>query len=245
MVAIPVAQRSLGPRAAIGSVTTKIRPSLIPKAGRRGTTRNAKAAVTSRGAHSVAPEALTIMSSEPRWIKSGGGPLICVERALAQYWLGVAANSITYGPDRTYTNDYKRACSVSDYLGKIALGNRHALILGDMPLETLIWQLPDQLPRIVRVYYADPDVAVTKRLESTQDPDFSGPVETMEVDVGSTPMIVFDSAYPGKDVGSAHLSFELPPGMYSVLTKALSPDDRTSVLVHKFVPIKPDSGAAS
>jgi len=193
----------------------------------------------------MALETLTIMTSEPRWIKSGGGPLICVESELARYWLGVAANSIIHGPDRIHESDYKRACSVSDYLGKIPLGNRHALILGDMPLETLIWQLTEQLPRIVRVYYADPDVDVTKRLESTQNLDFSDPVETMEVDVRSTPMIVFDSAYPGKDVGGAHLSFELPPGMYSVLTKPFSPDDRTSVLVHKFVPIKPDSGAAS
>lgn len=193
----------------------------------------------------MAPEALTIMSSKPKWIKSGGGPLICVESELAQYWLGVGANSIAHGADRAYANDYKRACSVSDYLGKIALGNRHALILGDMPLETLIWQLPDQLPRIVRVYYADPDVDVARRLESTQDLDFSSPVETMVVEVKSTPMIVFDSAYPGKDVGSAHLSFELPPGMYSVLTKPFIPDDRTSVLVHKFVSTKPDSGAAT
>jgi hypothetical protein len=185
------------------------------------------------------------MISDPKWIKSRGGPLICVERDLAQYWLGVGASSIAHSSDHTYANDYKRACSVSDYLGKIALGNRHALILGDMPLETLIWQLPDQLPRIVRVYYADPDVDVAKRLESTQDLDFSSPVETMLVDVKSTPMIVFDSAYAGKDVGSAHLSFELPPGVYSVLTKPFSPDDRTSVLVHKFVSLKPDSGAAT
>jgi hypothetical protein len=183
------------------------------------------------------------MSSEPRWIKSGGGPLICAESELAQYWLGVDGNSICCGPNGVYANDYERACSVSDYLGKIALGNRHALILGDMPLETLIWQLPDKLPRIVRVYYADPDVDVAKRLESRQDLDFSSPVETMVVDVKSSPMIVFDSAYPGKDVGSTHLSFELSPGMYSVVTKPFSPDDRTSVLVHKFVSIKPDSGS--
>lgn len=187
----------------------------------------------------------TIMSSEPKWIKSGGGPLICVESELAQYWLGVGANSIAHSANRTYANDYERACSVSDYLGKIALGNRHALILGDMPLETLIWQLPNQLPRIVRVYYADPDVDVAKRLESAQDLDFSSPVETMVVEVNSRLMIVFDSTYPGKDVGSAHLSFELPPGMYSVLTKPFNSDDRTSVLVHKFVSIKPDPGAAT
>ena len=185
------------------------------------------------------------MNREPKRIKSGGGPLICVESELAQYWLGVGANSVVHGSGRTYANDYKRACSVPEYLGKVPLGHRHALILGDMPLETLIWQLPDKLPRIVRVFYADPDVDVAKRLESKQDIDFSNPVEKMVVEVKSTPMIVFDSAYAGREVGSAHLSFELPPSMYLVLTKPFSPDDRTSVLVHKFVPIKPESGAAT
>nr|WP_322682477.1 Imm21 family immunity protein [Nostoc sp. DedQUE07]MDZ8127711.1 Imm21 family immunity protein [Nostoc sp. DedQUE07] len=157
------------------------------------------------------------MSIKPKWIKSGGGPLICVENELAPQWLGVNANSTTQGSDRTYANDYKRACSVSDYVGKIALGNRHALILGDMPLETQIWQLHAQLPRIVRVYYADPEVNVVNKLESMHDLDFSSPVETLEIDVISMPMIVFDSAYPGQDVGGAHLSFELPPSYIGAL----------------------------
>jgi hypothetical protein len=47
-------------------------------------------------------------------------------------------------------------------------------------------------------------------------------------------MIVFDSACAGKDVGDAHLTFDLPPGAYSILTKQFQPDERTSVLVHKF-----------
>lgn len=179
---------------------------------------------------------LTIMCSEPKWIKSGGGPLICVASELSHCWLGVGANSIAYGSDQTYANDYERACSVSDYLGKVALGDGYALVLGDMPLETVIWQMPYKLPSIVRVYYADPDVNVIKILESAQEIDFSCPVETVELDVRSTPMIVFDSAYPGKDVVTACLSFDLPPGMYSVLTKPFNPDDRTSLLLHTFVP---------
>ena len=170
-------------------------------------------------------------------IKSGGGPLVCVEAEFAQYWLGVTGNNITDDADHAYANDYERACSVADYLGKIPLRGRYALILGDMPLETLIWRSRNQVPRIVRVYYADPDVDVTKRLESTPDLDFSSPVETLEIEVRSTPMILFDSAYPGKDIRDAYLSFELPSGMYSVLTKPFTPDDRTSVLVHKFVPL--------
>ncbi len=182
----------------------------------------------------MASSVLTIMSNELKWIKSRGGPLICVESGLAQHWLGVAANSIVQGLDSDYPSDYKRACSVADYLGKIALDSQHAIILGDMPLQTMIWRLQDQFPRIVRVYYADPDVDVMKRLEWTQDLDFSSPLETIEIDVRCGPMIVFDSACAGKDVGDARLTFDLPPGAYSILTKQFQPDERTSVLVHKF-----------
>src|SRR5687767_8117877 len=89
--------------------------------------------------------------SNARWIKSGGGPLSCVERELARHWLGVIGNSATNSADRPpvtdgrAASDYKRACSVSDYLGKIPLGDGHALILGDMPLQTFIWASRDQL----------------------------------------------------------------------------------------------------
>ena len=175
-----------------------------------------------------------IMNNELKWIKSRGGPLICVESELAPYWQGVVANSIEQGLGSVYLSDYERACSVEDYLGEIPLNGRRAIILGDMPLETMIWHVSDDLPRIVRVYYADPDVDVTKRLELTQDLDFSNPVELTEIDVKSGPLIVFDSACAGKDVGNACLSFNLSPGVYSILTKQFEPDDRTSVLVHKF-----------
>ena len=188
--------------------------------------------------------ALKDMSNRMNSIKSSGGPLICVESELAQSWLGVRGNSILKGPDRVYSSDYERACRVPDYVGKVALENRSALILGDMPLETLIWSLPDQLPRIVRVFYADPGVDVTKVLESTQELDFTSPIELTEVDIGSVRMVVFDSAIPGKDVGNMYVSFELSPGPYSVFTKRFQPDDRTSVLAHKFERGKPSRGVA-
>jgi hypothetical protein len=123
-----------------------------------------------------------------------------------------------------------------DYLGKIPLSDGHALILGDMPLQTFIWASRGQVPQIVRVYYADPDANVIKILEAGSNLDFSNPAETLDIEVRSTPMMVFDSAFPGKDVGSEHLSIDLSPGIYSVVTKPFEPDDRTSVLVHKFVP---------
>jgi len=175
-----------------------------------------------------------IMSNQQKWIKSRGGPLVCMDAVLAHHWLGVVGNSVAQGPESNCINDYERACSISDYLGKIVLNNRQALVLGDLPLETTVWQLPAQLPRIVRVYYADPGVDVIKMLECKQDLDFSNPVESMGVDVQSGSMTVFEAACAWKDIGDAHITFDLSPGSYLIVTKNFQPDDRTSVLVHKF-----------
>lgn len=140
------------------------------------------------------------------------------------------------GTDSEEPNDYKRACSVRDYLGKLPMGDRDALVLGDMPLETLIWLPLKSLPRIVRVYYGDPGVDVTKRLEAAGELDFDNPNEVLRVDFKSSPIVVFDSAYPGSDTSIDRLSFEMPAGQYVAMTKQFQPDERTSVLVHIFVP---------
>lgn len=169
-------------------------------------------------------------------IASGGGPLVCVELEVASRWRGVAGSAIAPGADSENSNDYKRACSIRDYLGEVPLGDRVALVLGDMPLETLIWQPSKSLPRIVRVFYGDPGVDVTKLLESSSELEFDDPDEVLAVEFKSSPIVVFDSAYPGSDASIDRLSFEMPAGKYLAMTKQFEPDERTSVLVHQFVP---------
>lgn len=92
------------------------------------------------------------------------------------------------------------------------------------------------IARIVRVYYGDPGVDVTKLLEASGELDFDSPVEVLSVEFKSSPVIVFDSAYPGDDAAIDRLSFEIPVGKYMAITKQFQPDERTSVLVHQFVP---------
>lgn len=184
----------------------------------------------------MASKTLSI-SSDTSWIKSGGGPLICVELEIANSWLGVTGTSHSQGPNSECLSDYERACNVRDYIGKVSLSNHDALILGDMPLETLVWHRPDELPRVVRVIYGDPGVDIVKVLELGRELDFNDPIELLETNVKSESMVIFDSAYPGIDVSKSRLSFKLPKGKYIVLTKQFLPDDRTSVLVHKFEPI--------
>jgi hypothetical protein len=172
--------------------------------------------------------------TDMNWIKSAGGPLVCLELVIANSWLGVTGNSVSKEQGSRAATDYERACQVKDYLGKIPLGDHAALILGDMPLETLIWRRRDAIPMIVRVIYGDPGVDVTKILEQGIGLYFDDPIETLEVKVKSGPMIIFDSAFPGGDASNKSLSLDLPLGRYTALTKQFFPDDRTSVLVHKF-----------
>lgn len=169
-------------------------------------------------------------------IASGGGPLVCIELEAASRWRGVTGSATSPGIDSADSSDYERACRVSDYLGKVPLGDRVALVLGDMPLETLIWQPSKNLPRILRVYYGDPGVDMTKLLESAGELDFTDPDEVLSVEFKSSPIVVFDSAYPGGRDDVDRLSFDIPVGRYLVITKQFEPDERTSVLVHLFVP---------
>jgi hypothetical protein len=180
-----------------------------------------------------------MMNTKLNWIKSGGGPLICVERDIALQWQGVTGTGILGESKNFYKNDYERACSIRDYLGKIKMGEREALILGDMPLETLIWRTRDQCLSIVRVFYADADTDIKELLGSSGDFDFTNPVESISFFSSTHELIVFDSAYAGKDIGNVHLDFELSPGAYSILTKQFEPNDRTSVLIHRFESITP------
>lgn len=169
-------------------------------------------------------------------IFSGGGPLVCVEMEVVDLWRGLAGNSVSRDIEPTFPNDYERACDVRDYLGKVSVGDRDALVLGDMPLETLIWTPPGELPRIVRVYYGDAGVDVTSLLEPIARGAPDDPDEILPVEFKSSPVLVFDAAYPGSDASIDRLLFEMPVGRYIAMTKYFEPDSRTAVLIHFFVP---------
>jgi hypothetical protein len=166
-------------------------------------------------------------------IISGGGPLVCVELELAGQWHGVDGSEFCAGSD-SGSNDYERACGVADYAGRVSLGTGDALVLGDMPLETLIWKSVGGLPRVVRVYYGDPGVDVIQLLDAAGEPDFSDSIEMVAIEFKSSPIVVFDSAYPGNDVDVDRLFFDIPAGKYFVKTKRFELDERTSVLIHQF-----------
>lgn len=167
------------------------------------------------------------------WIKSAGGPLICVERDLAISWRGVASKVLN--PSVEAASDYDRACAVRDYAGVISVGGGSALILGDMPLETSIWERDDGNVLIVRLFYVDSEESVLKALREIDDRCFENPDESISFEIGSGKMVIFDSAISWIEEEKKTLEFEVSPAKYLILSKIYNPDSRTSLLLHEFV----------
>lgn len=171
-------------------------------------------------------------------IRSDGGPLLCVTRQAAKSWQGTFGQSPDDGKGQSSQTDYEKACEIADYIGKVICGNEEALVLGDMPLETMVGHTADQAPFILRVYYMDPGTDPVTLLKASNKINNASTLEAMDINMAGGDYLIFDSAMPGSLVGESFIQFNLPPGKYRVLTKRIEPNDRTSVLVHQFASIE-------
>ena len=168
------------------------------------------------------------------WIKSAGGPLICLETWLLPEWCGVegtcqSGNCVVSGP-----SDYDRACAVNDYVGLADVGRHSALILGDMPLATTIFNKTVNELYVVRAFYMDPDTEIEQFAHWFDEGHFRAPLETLFFSVCSNRLSIFDSAYPGSDRDKDFLEFSLSPGTYAIKTARVDPNEQTSLVVHQF-----------
>ena len=168
-------------------------------------------------------------------IQSGGGPLLCIDLELRAAWRGTEGSSSPPMNGVLRLNDYERACASDDYIAKIAVSDGFALVLGDMPLETAVWQTPLGFSAIVRVYYKDPGTNILKILGSGESFLQAEIVEEMGANFQCGDFVIFDSAIPGSDLRETFIPFKISAGGYRIITKKFEPDDRTSVLVHQFV----------
>jgi len=184
------------------------------------------------------------MATPIRWIGSGGGPLLLLPVSLLPEWEGanapahgrvIQARSRTGGPDAPAT-DYDRACDVEGYLGILTIGQGTGLVLGGEPFATAWW--PMQAGKeglIVCREYGDDDLEerINEVLRAVSD-DFGESVG-LSFPVPNGPLYLFDSAYPGRDVGTrtTYREVQLAPGDYTLTSGFYRPDDRTSLLLHQ------------
>jgi len=165
-----------------------------------------------------------------KWIKSAGGPLICLDEIWAGCWRGVSASSELEPSEAT--TDYERACATEDYVAELATDGGRALILGDMPLETSVWS--GQNTTIIRLFYADARTDFGDLVEKIGNEVFQNPIESTRYQIASGRMVIFDSALDGRDHGRNLLTFDIESGPYEILTATAKPDNRTSLLLHRF-----------
>jgi hypothetical protein len=115
----------------------------------------------------------------------------------------------------------------------ISVGHGEAVIFGDEPLPTAWWPLvdtPDGL--FIRWVAADSDAAVVQALRGLSPSLFAA--SDLFVKVPAAPMVLFDSAMPGSDIATSSMSVQLLPGRYRIDSALLEPDERTSLILHRF-----------
>jgi Immunity protein 21 len=168
------------------------------------------------------------------WVKSGGGPLLCAPIDLSVLWQGTNANS-ELGHAAKVTSDYERACQIRDYVGAIDIQGRRALVLGDMPLEIAVFSDDCFSVTIVRLMFIDPGIDAFHLARGVNDSLFLSPMEKLDFHTTSGEMVIFDSAIPGRGAKDGGIFFTIRPGGYTILTVAVEPNTRTSMILHRFI----------
>jgi hypothetical protein len=162
------------------------------------------------------------------WIDSGGGPLLLLSQSRLPDWNGTDPS-----PQRTEGSDYSRACQVASYGGVIPVGRGEAFVLGDEPNLTT-WHPRSDLPGgwLIRWVYAEEGTDLIRMLEANS----SGwkLLETEYFEITDSPVVLFDSAYPGSDLPAHTMLIELKPGRYEVRTLEFNLEPRTRAIVHQF-----------
>ena len=165
-------------------------------------------------------------SEELVWIESTGGPLILVEAPLVSDWGGHESGSVIG------VTDYERACRVTGYIGRVDVGIGQAIVLGDQPYATTWWCPNDHdTGLLVRWGCADGEEEVLEALANL--PKDGWEKANVDVDIAYETLLLFDSAFPGYDVG-ASIPIHLSRGHYRLETLDFEPNERTELIVHRF-----------
>ncbi|GLY78095.1 Imm21 family immunity protein [Actinoallomurus iriomotensis] len=169
------------------------------------------------------------------WVESAGGPLLVAPKSQLSHWGGSTDDD---GPVETW-GDYGRACSVQGYIGLVAIGDQHALVLGDEPASTTYLPAERLFLRWAAAYSESELVAAAKRalrshVQWDEDEDLVWDVHE--------PIVIFDSAWPGSEIEPGnHLLIDLEPGRYRVRATYLKDQDNWMILVQ----LQPTTNSAS
>lgn len=183
------------------------------------------------------------MEDSPKWVATGGGPLILVPVEVAHLWRGIDGIGPSsevwenWGENKFSGTDYGRACGVDDYLGVLACGPSECLILGDEPMQTTFLPAKD-VSLIVRCMWAESEDDVIRVIQSVPEGVWEATLHRLNVGEGQ--LLFFDSAYSGDDLPTTSaganvpwLKVSIPRGTYEIDTADYQPDQQTRLILHR------------
>jgi hypothetical protein len=174
------------------------------------------------------------------WIESSGGPLLLLSSEHLADWEGVDSSSNGHIVQATFrwndpsvaATDYDRACDVEDYIAVIPVANGTGLVLNQEPMPTAWWPHDDQIGGLlIRWLQGDPETDVLELLAHL--PNLGWESGHITFTVGSSSLYLFDAASPGNELDE-HLTIALRAGAYRITTALYEPDNRTSLILHRF-----------
>lgn len=185
-------------------------------------------------------------SGSMTWFEGNGGPLLLLSHEYMRYWEGIRPPTdrniranFRWGYPNAPATDYDRACDVNDWLGLIEIDKGKGLVLGDEPLRTT-WkpiETGEAVGMLIRWLYAENEEEVLEALRRV--PHSIWEATGLMFIVGTEPLYLFDAACPGKELtDDERLIVNVNPGSYAVDTASYEPDDKTALILHRFVQIK-------
>ncbi|MCX8254472.1 hypothetical protein RHAL1_02644 [Beijerinckiaceae bacterium RH AL1] len=170
-----------------------------------------------------------------KWVASYGGPLIAMDFNLQAQWGGIFRLTVEFPGAK---NDYDRPPERLKYSQTIELETGRALIFGEGPLHTAFWQSAAGTIFIVRAIYSEADCDTDALLTKIDQRIFDDPCETLNFDIFTDTLVVFDSSDDGRHVDKEMISTNMRPGHYRINTATYEPDESTLFLLHRFDEMK-------
>jgi hypothetical protein len=165
-----------------------------------------------------------IKDSVYKWIYTNGGPLILISDKYLSFWKGTGSDL-----NNQPSGDYKRACEVSEWIGKLKVGDGECLIFGGDNYQASWKGMGVNSGIIVRWGSAENEDSVIASLEKIPDEVWIKEPFTYKVDGG---LRLFDSAEDGEKADE-FLSIILTQGEYEILTANYNPNPETELVLHK------------
>ena len=180
-----------------------------------------------------------------KWIYSTGGPLILITDKSYNLWSGILKrssyldNKIEVADDFLNADeaDYGKACLIQNYLGVVNIGDDTALVLGDEPLSTTVFNPVNGGVVIARWYYGEDKDFVDNYLNATDITALADWEFELTVNLSSDKQYLFDSACSGNmsdEENNDCLLLNIKRGDYKIWTTICEPDEKTKLILHKF-----------